>query len=134
MSYQLERSLSRGKELSIKQAVRSDVLTENIKHAIATGNWVGGRAGVSQLLDRVSYMATLSHLRRVVSPLTRSQPHFEARDLHPTQFGKICPNETPEGPNCGLVKNLALMCKISEGFDGEEIVNIIRDMDVEMID
>ena len=108
MSYQLERSLSRGKELSIKQAVRSDVLTENIKHAIATGNWVGGRA--------------------------RSQPHFEARDLHPTQFGKICPNETPEGPNCGLVKNLALMCKISEGFDGEEVVNIIRDMDVEMID
>ena len=137
MSYQLERSLSRGKELSIKQAVRSDVLTENIKHAIATGNWVGGRAGVSQLLDRVSYMATLSHLRRVVSPLTRSQPHFEARDLHPTQFGKICPNETPEGPNCGLVKNLALMCKISEGFEEEEdqkLVNIIRDMDVEMID
>ncbi len=80
MSYQLERSISRGKELSIKQAVRSDVLTENIKHAIATGNWVGGRAGVSQLLDRTSYM---------------------------TQFGKICPNETPEGPNCGLVKNLA---------------------------
>jgi len=134
MSYQLERSLSRGKELSIKQAVRSDVLTENIKHAIATGNWVGGRAGVSQLLDRVSYMATLSHLRRVVSPLTRSQPHFEARDLHPTQFGKICPNETPEGPNCGLVKNLALMCKISEGFDPEEVVDIIKTMDVEMVE
>ena len=125
MSYQLERSLSRGKTLSIKQAVRSDVLTENIKHAIATGNWVGGRAGVSQLLDRTSYMGTLSHLRRVVSPLTRSQPHFEARDLHPTQFGKICPNETPEGPNCGLVKNLALMCKISEGSDSEEIKEAI---------
>ena len=130
MSYQLERSLSRGKELSIKQAVRSDVLTENIKHAIATGNWVGGRAGVSQLLDRTSYMGTLSHLRRVVSPLTRSQPHFEARDLHPTQFGKICPNETPEGPNCGLVKNLALMCNISEGSDEQEIKDVIESMDV----
>ncbi len=130
MSYQLERSISRGKELSIKQAVRSDVLTENIKHAIATGNWVGGRAGVSQLLDRTSYMGTLSHLRRVVSPLTRSQPHFEARDLHPTQFGKICPNETPEGPNCGLVKNLALMCNISEGSDEEEIKEVIEKMDV----
>ncbi len=130
MSYQLERSISRGKELSIKQAVRSDVLTENIKHAIATGNWVGGRAGVSQLLDRTSYMGTLSHLRRVVSPLTRSQPHFEARDLHPTQFGKICPNETPEGPNCGLVKNLALMCKISEGSDTPKIIETIRSMGV----
>ncbi|MEA4956190.1 DNA-directed RNA polymerase subunit beta [bioreactor metagenome] len=130
MSYQLERSISRGKEPSIKQAVRSDVLTENIKHAIATGNWVGGRAGVSQLLDRTSYMGTLSHLRRVVSPLSRSQPHFEARDLHPTQFGKICPNETPEGPNCGLVKNLALMCKISEGSDSEEIKTVIREMGI----
>lgn len=130
MSYQLERSIARGKELSIKQAVRSDVLTENIKHAIATGNWVGGRAGVSQLLDRTSYMGTLSHLRRVVSPLTRSQPHFEARDLHPTQFGKICPNETPEGPNCGLVKNLALMCNISEGSDEQEIIDVIKKMNV----
>jgi DNA-directed RNA polymerase beta subunit len=130
MSYQLERSLSRGKQLSIKQAVRSDVLTENIKHAIATGNWVGGRAGVSQLLDRTSYMGTLSHLRRVVSPLTRSQPHFEARDLHPTQFGKICPNETPEGPNCGLVKNLALLCKISEGSETQDIIDTIESMNV----
>lgn len=130
MKYQLERSISRGKELSIKQAVRSDVLTENIKHAIATGNWVGGRAGVSQLLDRTSYMGTLSHLRRVVSPLTRSQPHFEARDLHPTQFGKICPNETPEGPNCGLVKNLALMCKISEGSDTQDIIDVIDELGV----
>lgn len=130
MTYQLERSLARGKEPSVKQAVRSDVLTENIKHAIATGNWVGGRAGVSQLLDRTSYMGTLSHLKRVVSPLSRSQPHFEARDLHPTQFGKICPNETPEGPNCGLVKNLALLAKISEGSDTDEIENVIKKMGV----
>ncbi|QHN06782.1 MULTISPECIES: DNA-directed RNA polymerase subunit B'' [Methanothermobacter] len=130
MSYQLERSLARGKEPSVKQAVRSDVLSENLKHAIATGNWVGGRAGVSQLLDRTSYMGTLSHMRRVVSPLSRSQPHFEARDLHPTQFGKICPNETPEGPNCGLVKNLALMAKISEGSDPDEIEEVIKKMGV----
>lgn len=126
MTYQLERSLSRGKEPSVKQAVRSDVITENIKHAIATGNWVGGRAGVSQLLDRTSYMGTLSHLKRVVSPLSRSQPHFEARDLHPTQFGKICPNETPEGPNCGLVKNLAIVTKISEGYPLKDIEKDIR--------
>ena len=130
MTYQLERSLSRGKEPSIKQAIRSDVITENIKHAIATGNWVGGRAGVSQLLDRTSYMGTLSHLKRVVSPLSRSQPHFEARDLHPTQFGKICPNETPEGPNCGLVKNLAIVSRSSEGYPLKEIEKDIKKMDL----
>jgi len=130
MTYQLERSLARGKEPSVKQAVRSDVLTENVKHAIATGNWVGGRADVSQLLDRTSYMGTLSHLKRVVSPLSRSQPHFEARDLHPTQFGKICPNETPEGPNCGLVKNLAILAKISEGSDPQDLEDVIKKMKI----
>jgi DNA-directed RNA polymerase subunit B" len=75
-------------------------------------------------------MGTLSHLKRVVSPLSRSQPHFEARDLHPTQFGKICPNETPEGPNCGLVKNLAILAKISEGSDSEELEDTIKKMKI----
>jgi DNA-directed RNA polymerase subunit B" len=48
--------------------------------------------------------------------------------LHPTQFGKICPNETPEGPNCGLVKNLAILSKISEGSDPEELEAVIKKM------
>ena len=76
-------------------------------------------------------MAVLSHLRRVISPLSRSQPHFEARDLHPTQWGRICPSETPEGPNCGLVKNFAQMVEISKGvIDEEEVKNILYDMGV----
>jgi len=76
-------------------------------------------------------MAVLSHLRRVISPLSRSQPHFEARDLHPTQWGRICPSETPEGPNCGLVKNFAQMVEISKGvINEEEVKNILYDMGV----
>ncbi|MDR0912523.1 MAG: DNA-directed RNA polymerase subunit B [Methanobrevibacter sp.] len=128
IKYQLERSFQRSKKPSIKQAVRSDVLTDGIKHAVATGNWIGQNAGVSQLLDRTSYMGTLSHLRRVVSSLGRDKGGRvdETRDLHPTQFGKICPNETPEGQNIGLVKNLALMCKISEGSDSQVIRDTIK--------
>ncbi|HJK45321.1 MAG TPA: DNA-directed RNA polymerase subunit B'', partial [Methanocorpusculum sp.] len=98
------------------------------------GNWVGGRTGVSQLMDRVDHMSVISHLRRVISPLSRSQPHFEARDLHPTQWGRICPSETPEGPNCGLVKNFAQLVEISKGIeDEEEMLHIIRSMDIEPI-
>jgi len=121
IKYQLERSYARGRELNLRTAARSDLLTEHIKHTLATGNWPGGRTGVSQLLDRTNHISTLSHLRRIVSPLSRSQPHFEARDLHPTHWGKICPCETPEGPNCGLVKNLALTAEISTGVDEEEV-------------
>jgi len=78
IKYQLERTAVRGRKPNIRTAVRADVITQRLKHALATGNWVGGKAGVSQLLDRTNYISSLSHLRRVVSPLSRSQPHFEA--------------------------------------------------------
>ncbi|MEX2707333.1 MAG: DNA-directed RNA polymerase subunit B [Candidatus Freyrarchaeum guaymaensis] len=134
IKYQLERNAVRGRRRNIKTAVRADVITDRLHHALATGNWVGGKAGVSQLLDRTNYMSALSHLRRVVSPLSRSQPHFEARDLHPTHWGKICPNETPEGPNCGLVKNLALLAYISVGADEREVESIFIDLGVQPIE
>ncbi len=130
IKYQLERTAVRGRKPNIRTAVRADVITERLKHALATGNWVGGKAGVSQLLDRTNYMSSLSHLRRIVSPLSRSQPHYEARDLHPTHWGRICPNETPEGPNCGLVKNLALMSYISVGVDEKEVEGILYNLGV----
>ncbi len=117
IKYQLERASMRNRELNVATIVRADVLTDRLQHPLATGNWVGGRTGVSQLLDRNDHISTLSHLRRVISPLSRAQPHFEARDLHPTQWGRLCPSETPEGPNCGLVKNFAEMVELSTGVD-----------------
>jgi DNA-directed RNA polymerase subunit B len=134
IKYQLERTAVRGRKPNIRTAVRADVITQRLKHALATGNWVGGKAGVSQLLDRTNYISSLSHLRRVVSPLSRSQPHFEARDLHSTHWGKICPNETPEGPNCGLVKNIAMMAYISVGTDEEAIERALLKGEVEPIE
>ncbi|MFX1505013.1 MAG: DNA-directed RNA polymerase subunit B [Promethearchaeota archaeon] len=125
IKYQLEKGARRGKLPNLRVAMRADVITERIRHALATGNWVGGKAGVSQLLDRTNYMSTYSHLRRVISPLIRSQAHFEARDLHATHWGKICPNETPEGPNCGLVKNLAMQAYISIGTSEQPVLDFI---------
>lgn len=131
IKYQLERASMRNRELNVVTTVRADVLTERMIHPLATGNWVGGRTGVSQLLDRTDYMATLSHLRRVISPLSRSQPHFEARDLHATQWGRICPSETPEGPNCGLVKNFAQAVELSKGVeDYEDVKKMLVDLGV----
>src|SRR2546429_5752569 len=109
LKYQLERSYARRRELKISSAIRPDLLTQRLLHALATGNWVGGRAGVSQLLDRTSNMSALSHLRRGTSPLTRSPPPFQARDPPPTQSGRPCPHQTPEGHNRGLVNNCALV-------------------------
>jgi len=134
IKYQLERANMRNRDLNVITVVRADVLTERLGHPLATGNWVGGRAGVSQLLDRIDYMASLSHLRRVISPLSRAQPHFEARDLHPTQWGRICPSETPEGPNCGLVKNFAQMVEVStDVFDVKGLKQTLYNLNVEHV-
>jgi len=129
LKYQLERiTIRRHQELSITNSIRPGIITERIQHAVATGNWVRGRVGVTQLLDRTNYASTLSHLRRLQSPLSRSQPNLEARDLHPTHWGRLCPNETPEGSNCGLVKNLALSSTLSIGIDSREFVLRLRRM------
>ena len=133
MKYQLERGYNKKKPVKLSSAVRSDMFSQRIYHAMSTGNWVGGRTGVSQLLDRTSHISSLSHLRRVTSPLTRSQPHFEARDLHPTQWGRLCPNETPEGQNCGLVKNYALIVDVSEGFDEGKVMDLLETLGIESV-
>ena len=125
MKYQLERSGQKRGLNAVAAAIRPGIISDKLNNAIATGNWGRGRVGVTQLLDRTNYLSTISHLRRVQSPLSRTQPNFEARDLHSTHFGRICPSETPEGSNCGLVKNLALSAIISQNVPSEEVVETL---------
>jgi DNA-directed RNA polymerase subunit B len=93
---------------------------------MATGNWVGERKGISQRMDRMNFISTCSHLQRVVSPLSTSQENFEARALHATHLGRLCPVETPEGSNIGLRKNLSLLSKITKERDEDEILKQIK--------
>jgi DNA-directed RNA polymerase subunit B len=134
MKYQLERSGQKRGINAVAAAVRPGIISDKLNNAIATGNWGRGRVGVTQLLDRTNYMSTISHLRRIQSPLSRSQPNFEARDLHTTHFGRICPAETPEGSNCGLVKNLALSAIISVSVSSSEIIEKLYELRVQHID
>ena len=134
MKYQLERSGQKRGINAVAAAVRPGIISDKLNNAIATGNWGRGRVGVTQLLDRTNYMSTISHLRRIQSPLSRSQPNFEARDLHATHFGRICPAETPEGSNCGLVKNLALSAIISVSVPSAEIIEKLYELGVQHVD
>lgn len=129
MKYQLTKSGQKRGINAVAAAIRPGIVTDKLNNAIATGNWGRGRVGVTQLLDRTNYLSTISHLRRIQSPLSRTQPNFEARDLHATHFGRICPSETPEGSNCGLVKNLALSAIISVRVKAEEIVEKLHDLE-----
>ncbi len=124
--YNFQRIVKRGKFPSIKVIIRDKLLTSRIYSSMATGSWVGGRKGISQRIQRQNYLDTLSHLQRVVSPLSASQENFEARELHATHLGRLCPIETPEGTNIGLRKNLSLLCSTSYESDEDEILKSIK--------
>ncbi len=117
VKYQIERMSARGRRLSMQSIISPDTLTEKIAYAMGTGTWVAGQTGVSQVLDRTNLISTYAHLRRIKSPLAKKHPHFRARDVHGTQWGKICPTESPEGQEVGLTKYLALMAKVTVGAD-----------------
>ena len=76
MKYQLERSGQKRGLNAVAAAIRPGIISDKLNNAIATGNWGRGRVGVTQLLDRTNYLSTISHLRRVQSPLSRTQPNF----------------------------------------------------------
>ncbi len=108
----MKSTIYRGK-IQLKYLIRGNKITHRLTHALATGTWSQKTTGVTQMLDRTNFLSTLSHLRRIQSPLSRSRPQFEAREVHASHLGRICPVESPEGQNIGLVKNLALSAVVS---------------------
>ena len=131
--YNFQRAVKRGKIPSIKVIIRQKFLTSRIYSSMATGNWPGGRKGISQRAQRLNFLDLLSHLQRVISPLSSAQENFKPRELHCTHIGRLCPIETPEGTNIGLKKNLALLASISLGVDNEEIIEMAKKFGLEEV-
>ena len=80
-----------------------------------------GSSQLSQFMDQTNPLSEITHKRRVsaLGPggLTRERAGFEVRDVHSTHYGRVCPIETPEGPNIGLINSLALFAKTNKyGF------------------
>jgi DNA-directed RNA polymerase beta subunit len=127
-----QRMIKRGRFSSMKIIIREQLLTQKINSALAIGTWSDGRRGVAQYLKRENYFDMLSHLTRVVSPLSTSQENFDARELHATHFGRLCPVETPEGHSIGLRKNLALLASTTyESGDDAKVALKLKELGLE---
>lgn len=95
-------------------------LTKAIQNSISTGNWNIKRfrierAGVSQVLSRFSYMSAVGSMMRVRSAFDKGRKCAGPRALQPSQWGMLCPADTPEGEQCGLVKHLSLLTHVTTG-------------------
>jgi DNA-directed RNA polymerase II subunit RPB2 len=96
---------------NIYKIIKSTIMEVGIKSSLATGNFpigkMGIKTGVSQVLNRLTYLAAVSHARRISTPIEKTGKLVAPRKLHTSQYGYCCPCETPEGHSVGVVKNLA---------------------------
>ena len=103
---------------NIYKIMKTTTIENGISRALSTGDFSikqsnSSKVGVGQVANRLTYLGTLSHLRRINTPLEKSGELIDPRKLHGTTWGFLCPAETPEGQSIGVVKNIAYMGHIT---------------------
>jgi len=123
---------------NIYKIVKSTTIETGLRYSLATGNWgmknANNKQGIAQVLSRLTYNSTLSHLRRVTTPIEKTGKLIAPRKLHSTSFGFVCPAETPEGGAVGVVKNLSVMCHITIETIPDIIYSSLDDFGIEKIE
>lgn len=114
----MDKELAANENADVTINIRPETLTMGLNNAISTGNWTlkrfkMKRAGVTQLLNRLSYISAFGMMTRINSQFEKTRKVSGPRSLQPSQWGMVCPSDTPEGESCGLVKNLALMSHVT---------------------
>ena len=103
---------------NIYKIIKSTTIENGLKRAVSTGDFGikhtnSNKVGVAQVLNRLTYVSSLSHARRVSTPMDKSGKLVPPRKLHNTSWGFLCPAETPEGQSVGIVKNLSYMTHVT---------------------
>ena len=116
---------------NIYKIVKSSTIENGLKRALSTGDFGikhlnSNKVGVAQVLNRLTYASTLSHLRRINMPIDKSGKLIEPRKLHGSSWGFLCPAETPEGQSIGVVKNLSYMTIVSGYSDSAPIYEYLN--------
>ncbi len=121
-------------KMNIYKIIKTSIIQTGLKYALATGNWgpqkLCKKQGIAQVLSRLSYISSLSHLRRINTPIEKSGKLIDPRKLHPTQIFLLCPAETPEGGNVGIRKNMSLSVQITNRLSIKPVQQILQSMNI----
>eukprot|EP01105_Mastigella_eilhardi_P014314 TRINITY_DN3263_c0_g2_i2.p1 TRINITY_DN3263_c0_g2~~TRINITY_DN3263_c0_g2_i2.p1 ORF type:complete len:1142 (+),score=317.03 TRINITY_DN3263_c0_g2_i2:278-3427(+) len=109
---------NRAAEFDVVKCVQPNTITHALAYAISSGNWTlkrfkMDRAGITQVLSRLSFIACMGMMTRITSQFEKTRKVSGPRSLQASQWGLLCPSDTPEGESCGLVKNLALLTHVT---------------------
>ena len=101
-------------DTNMYKIIKSTTIENGLKRALSTGDFgiksmTSNKVGVAQVLNRLTYSSSLSHLRRINTPIDKSGKLIPPRKLHNTSWGFLCPAETPEGGSIGVVKNISYL-------------------------
>ncbi|KNC82092.1 DNA-directed RNA polymerase III subunit RPC2 [Sphaeroforma arctica JP610] len=122
--------------LNVIKCHSSRTISQKFNQSLASGNWridrfKVNRAGVAQPLSRLSYISGMGMMTKISSQFEQTNKVSGPRSLQPSQWGMLCPADTPEGAQCGLQKNLALMTHITTDDEAEPILRLIMNLGVE---
>jgi len=98
------------------------------------GTGISAQQGIVQDLNRNCMLGTLSHIRRIVTPLPPGSKAIGPRKLHSSQWGFICPTESPDGGNTGIINHLTIISDITLNISGNHIIEALRDLNLENIE